>query len=325
MLNDLSVGFMLLYSGPATEACDVRTVCPMIVKTSNRFSCSACIQDIDIDMAQASAQCIKTIAETTSPRFMKDGLGNFRFAVAACCVPYIPFFPVAKASKDLEGLAFAIGLENGHLAQTLLSKCGTVANVPTRFREGMREALLPVQKLCESFGNHAGTSKQIVEFLGIDTSLNPSLDDSGSVARAVELLDEVDVFGGPGSLAAASAITKSLQSIPDIRRTGYCGLMLPLCEDTRLAELSYQGLTIANLLSISSVCGVGIDTVPIPGNCSVEQLKSLLLDVVALAHRWKKSLSCRVFPLTTKEAGESTTFDFPHMINAMVMSVRPPT
>lgn len=279
-------------------------------------------------MADACAQCIKTLSQTTSPAFMEDGLGNFRFAVAASCVPFIPYFPVAKASSNQEGVAFAIGLENGRLAQRLLSQCHSIANISTMFGGGMQEALLPLQVLCESFQKNVASSNNkeqprppLVEFVGIDTSLNPSLDDSGSIARALEMLEEVDVFGGLGSLAAASAITTTLQSIPGIKRTGYCGLMLPLCEDTRLAELSGQGLTIDKLLAISSVCGVGIDTVPLPGDCTVQQLKSVILDVAGLAHRWNKSLSCRVFPLMSKKAGDTTTFDFPHMVNAKVMSL----
>ncbi|KAL7561209.1 hypothetical protein ACA910_004135 [Epithemia clementina (nom. ined.)] len=308
--------------GSATKPQDAQELCPMIIETSKIFSCSADIGAHDIAMAEACAHCVKTVSQTTAPSFMKDGLGNFRFAVAACCVPNIPFFPVAKANQGGdEDLAFAIGLENGSLAQRLLSDCGSIANIPTGFRDGMQKALSPLQDLCESFEQRVNSNQneQLVKFLGIDTSLNPSLDENGSVAHALEILEEVQTFGGPGSLAAASAITTTLQSLPGIKRVGYCGLMLPLCEDSRLAELSGEGLGITNLLSISSVCGVGIDTVPIPGDCTVQELKALFLDVSALAHRWNKSLSCRVFPLVSKKAGDSTTFDFPHMINAKVL------
>ena len=276
-------------------------------------------------MARACADCVKTIAETDTPDFMKNGLGNFRFAVAACCAPFIPFFPAAKASSTQQGLSFALGLENGALAQSLLSECRSIANISSTFRNGMQQALLPLQTLCQAFETSSTTNTAsndvTVEYLGIDTSLNPSLEKTGSVAHALEKLDEVLVFGGPGSLAAAASITTCLQSLPGIKRTGYCGLMLPLCEDSRLAELSDKNLAISNLLSISSVCGVGIDTVPIPGDCTTEDLMSLFLDVAGLAHRWDKSLSCRVFPLVSMKAGERTTFDFPHMINAHVMSL----
>jgi len=154
------------------------------------------------------------------------------------------------------------------------------------------------------------------EFVGIDTSLNPSLDEGGSVAKAIETLDEVESFGGPGTLSAVATITQSLQSLPNI--CGYSGLMLPLCEDQRLVELA---LPISQLLSISQVCGVGVDTVPVPGDCSETELACLLLDVAGLAHRWEKSLSCRVFPVPGKQAGDWTDFDSPYMVNAKILPI----
>ena len=167
-----------------------------------------------------------------------------------------------------------------------------------------------------------------VKYLGIDTSLNPSLDDGGSVADAIESLEEVrGDFGGTGSMSAAAAVTLALQSIPDILTTGYSGLMLPVLEDQRLAELGVKSektqdcLSIQKLLTISSVCGVGIDTVPIPGDVCIENLSSLILDVAALAGRWNKPLSCRVFPVPGGKAGEKTTFDSPYMCNSCIFDL----
>jgi hypothetical protein len=94
--------------------------------------------------------------------------------------------------------------------------------------------------------------------------------------------------------------------------------MLPVCEDARLAELAEtQQLRLADLLSISSVCGVGIDTVPLPGDVTDTSLASLVLDVAGLADRWNKPLSCRVFPLPGKKFGDHTSFDSPHLISAV--------
>mmetsp|Transcript_2341 Transcript_2341/g.5035 ORF Transcript_2341/g.5035 Transcript_2341/m.5035 type:complete len:127 (-) Transcript_2341:352-732(-) len=107
-----------------------------------------------------------------------------------------------------------------------------------------------------------------------------------------------------------------------IKLTGYNGLMLPLCEDRRLAQLATEGkLRMTDLLNVSSVCGVGIDTVPIPGDANADELTSLLLDVVGLAERWNKPLSCRVFPVPNKKVGEMTTFDSPYLVNSKILPV----
>lgn len=141
------------------------------------------------------------------------------------------------------------------------------------------------------------------------------------MAAAIEGLAEVDSFGGPGTVAAAAAITTALQALPGIERTGYCGLMLPVCEDRRLAELASAptaALGVSDLLSISGVCGVGVDTVPLAGDVSRDRLTSLLLDVAGLAARWDKSLSCRVLPFVGKQPGDLTDFDSPYMVNTNV-------
>jgi uncharacterized protein (UPF0210 family) len=159
----------------------------------------------------------------------------------------------------------------------------------------------------------------------MDTSLNPSLDESeeGSVAGALEELDEIVEFGGVGSIAAAAAITTAIQAIP-LKRTGYCGLMLPVCEDRRLAALAKESpsaVSINTLMSISSVCGVGIDTVPLSGSVSAARLAALYLDIAGLAARWSKPLSVRVFPIPGAITGETTLLDSPYLIDTNVFRI----
>ena len=326
MLEAKNIQFCSL--GPSLDPNDTINICPIIVATSGKFSCSAKINAGDIEASRAAAQCMKKIStlgeeDQTSGAddnsHIKGGLGNFRFC-AASCIECVPFFPGARATSDDDhSFSFAIGLENGGFACTLLEEAKSIGNIKHVFDTRMREELLPIQDVCMKFEKE-NTS---IEYLGIDTSFNPSLDEGGSIAEAIESLEEVrGNFGGTGSLSAAAAITTSLQSIKDIKTTGYSGLMLPVLEDQRLAELANKdGLTIQQLLCISSVCGVGIDTVPIPGNVSEDNLSSLILDVAALACRWNKPLSCRVFPVPGKNAGEMTTFDSPYMVNSRIFKL----
>ena len=335
----------------------VTVCCKIIEYAGGRFSCSYEVPAGSTKHARAAAQCIVQISQ------FDDGcLGNFRFcAVADCNTPYIPFFPAAKSGSAKEHkhasanehddtttiVKFAIGLENGGLARQLLKECHSIGNIPTQFKQSMTDMLTPVQQICENVVDTATatttsttitiptTTTTKIQYLGIDTSLNPSLDDNGSVAEAIEQLIELNgkPFGCSGTLAAAAAITQALQTMTNITTVGYCGLMLPVCEDVRLAQLASSSSSssdgqsqfqIRDLLSISSVCGVGVDTVPLAGNTDVLTIASLLLDVSGIANRWKKSLSCRVFPIPNKEVGDSTAplfDDFPHLINSKVMGL----
>lgn len=307
--------------GPASTIEELEICRDLIVSQSHRLSCSVKLEANDVKMAQEAAATIQQISRLNHGSHVQNGLGNFRFCVSHA-KSNIPFFPVAFSAtptgnhadcSSIQGVA--IGLENGKLAQRILAMCGSLDKVPTIFHDQMASVLKPLEMIVMK------KSKDLnVPYLGMDTSLNPSLDKDGSVAGALEEL--VPQFGGPGSLAAAAAITTVLQRLP-IQRVGYCGLMLPVCEDARLVELAGQNnLRVADLLSISHVCGVGVDTVPIADDTSTEALAGLLLDVVGLAARWDKPLSCRVFPVPGKQAGEQTTFDdSPYMMNSKIFGL----
>ena len=323
--------------GPARNR-EERIVCPIIVSASGKFSCSAIVPAGDSNVAMEVAETILFISklgnEETAPPFVKGGLGNFRFCAACSCQPFIPFFPAAKSeSTDSENanrndrLKFAVGFENGIAARQLLQECSSISKIRPDFGNAFAAMLEPVQAICEVVANQRNAT-----FLGIDSSLNPSLDKDGSVAEAMEQLTELQgCFGRSGTLSAAAEITKALQNLPNIKLCGYCGLMLPVCEDTRLAELAQassdndetrRALRISDLLSISSVCGVGVDTVPIPGDCLKQDLAALILDVAGIAGRWNKSLSCRVFPVPGRQAGDFTDFGSPYMVNTKIFSIR---
>ncbi|KAL3809796.1 hypothetical protein ACHAXA_003033 [Cyclostephanos tholiformis] len=370
--------------GPSTIPNHTTEICPVIVSSSHRFSCSANVDSCDLNAARAASACMIRISKLGDDGYDNDGIdggdhhvrggiGNFRFC-ASSRIDTVPFFPGARSppvrptltsppddDDDDDGendetggggecdnrprttttmmMGFAIGLENGGFARMLLEEAKTISEIKRVFNGRLRDELLIVQGVCTSFVSSHHRTRRCddddcavdIRYMGIDTSLNPSLDDGGSVADAIECLGEVcGDFGRYGTMAAASAITTSLQSIPDVLITGYCGLMLPVLEDRRLAELASvisEGggdsgggcrLTIDKIMCISSVCGVGVDTVPIPGKVDEDALTSLILDVAALAGRWDKPLSCRVFPVPGKVAGEMTTFDSPYLCNSRI-------
>jgi uncharacterized protein (UPF0210 family) len=93
-------------------------------------------------------------------------------------------------------------------------------------------------------------------------------------------------------------------------------------EDAVLAGRASEGsLTVKDLLMYSAVCGTGLDTIPLPGDVTVEQLQPLLLDLAALALRLNKPLTARLMPIPGKQAGDPTEFDFPFFANSRVMAL----
>ena len=98
--------------------------------------------------------------------------------------------------------------------------------------------------------------------------------------------------------------------------------MQPVLEDSVLAKRAAEGaLTIKDVLLYSAVCGTGLDTIPIPGDTTTEQLVPLLLDISALALRLDKPLTARLMPVPGKKAGDETNFDFGFFANSKVMKL----
>ena len=80
-------------------------------------------------------------------------------------------------------------------------------------------------------------------------------------------------------------------------------------------------LTVKDLLLYSTVCGTGLDTVPLPGDVTVEQLYALLLDLAALALRLGKPLTARLMPIPGKAAGDEIHFNWDYFADGRVMAL----
>ena len=159
-----------------------------------------------------------------------------------------------------------------------------------------------------------------VNFAGFDISLAPFPGELTSLGAALERLG-LPALGWAGSTAAAAFLASTLDR-GNWRRAGFNGLMLPVLEDSTLAARAAEGvLTAKDLLLFSTVCGAGLDTLPLPGDSSPEQLSALLLDVAALACRLNKPLTARLMPVPGKQAGEQTSFVFDYFVNSRVMAL----
>jgi hypothetical protein len=240
-----------------------------------------------------------------------NGFANLNFAALANVPPGAPFFPAAY--HDGDDPEFALALEAADLAVSAFSNAKTV-------EEGR-------QALVDMLEEHARALTRVADFLkyrhmirfgGMDFSLAPFPEESRSLGAAFERLG-VPAVGLHGSLAAAAILTESIEGAHFLR-AGFSGLMMPVLEDAVLARRAAEGvLTVKDLLLYSAVCGTGLDTIPLPGDVSREQLTALLLDLSALALRLDKPLTSRLMPVPGKAAGDATKFDFGYFANSRVM------
>ena len=243
-----------------------------------------------------------------------NGFANLHFTALANVSANAPFFPGAYHTSDQP--AFGIAVECADLAVSAFDGRQTVDDGRQWLVAEITKHGQTITKVAQSLV----TNPQLLTFKGIDFSLAPFPDDEHSLGKAVENMG-VPRIGLHGSLAAAAVLTDAIERA-DFPHIGFNGFMQPILEDSILARRAAEGvLTVKDALLYSAVCGTGLDTVPLAGDVTAEQLTPLLLDICALALRLNKPLTARLMPIPGKKAGDDTTFDFAFFANGRVMAL----
>jgi hypothetical protein len=280
-----------------------------LIGSTRNLSCSVAVarpgggENRSAEMAAAAS--IQELSRTTPA-----GLGNFRFAAAANVPAGTPFFPVAYH----EGApAFSLGLESAGLVGEAFRSAANPAAARERLRLTLDSELTRVERLALALA-----ARERRRYLGIDASPAPGLD--RSIGEAIEALTGRP-FGSPSTLSACALITDVVRSLA-VKTCGYSGLMLPVLEDPTLARRAAEGtFGVPELLLYSSVCGTGLDVVPLPGDTSVEGLSAVIGDVAALAVKWGKPLSARLLPVPGVATGGVAHFDDPRLTDSVAMGI----
>ena len=227
--------------------------------------------------------------------------------------PGVPVLPAAY--HDAGGPAVAIGVEAADLAVQAFADAPFSGDARRRLIDLIETG---ARRVAEAVGRSC--RRRIASEEWISRSRR-SPDAAHSIGTAFEALSGSRA-GERGTLAAVAFIADTLDRA-QFARTGYSGIFLPVLEDAVLAARAADGcLTVSDLLLWSSVCGTGLDTVPLPGDITVEALAAVLLDVAALALRLDKPLSARLMPMPGKRAGDAVTFDFPFFAPSRVLARR---
>ena len=309
-----SLGFAYISFGPALpeQPRSYRRVPAILKETDSLFVTGFMTREnsvVDLNAVRACAWII----HQTAPQH-KDGFNNLRFSALGNVPPNCPYFPSAYAEAG-NGLGFALAIESADAAYTVFSKAASFESARTELLEQLhsftREIELEIAQVTESSD---------FTFHGFDISLAPYPAPGCSLGEAIETLG-LPGYGLAGSLAASAFVTSTLD-MGKWRKAGFNGLMAPVLEDAMLAQRAADGtLTVKDLVMFSAVCGTGLDTLPLPGDVSEDQLYAILLDIAALSQRLSKPLTARLMPIPGKQPGDETSFDFEYFANSRVMGL----
>ena len=297
----LNIGPAVMKKSDPLESIDVLGEVLASAKTANASALIATEEGINWPAINATAKMLKYVSEKSV-----RGQGTFNFAVTAMVKPGTPFYP---GSYHLgAGKQFAVGLEGaGVVAEAFRANAGD----PEKARAALAQAWNAELTQAETIAQKVA-AKSKWEYTGIDPTPPPRMDNS--IGTAIENYTG-QPFGSSGTMTAAGIITSAVKSVK-VKQVGYAGLMLPILEDKRLAQRWTEGhITIDALLAYSSVCATGLDTVPLPGDVTPEQLARIYGDMATLAYKWNKPLTARLQPAPGKHAGEMTDFQDPFLTN----------
>jgi uncharacterized protein len=307
-----SHGFTYLSLGPALpQVPQSYELIPAILAATHTVFLSGIISDASLGISLPAVQACGRVIAQIAP-LDPNGFTNLNFSALANVPANAPFFPAAYHRGERP--AFALAVESADQAVTDFSSAHSLAEARQTLLDSLEQSAERIEKVAVELEKRFG-----IAFLGLDFSLAPYPDDCCSLGGAMEQLG-VAQLGQCGSLAAAAFVADTLDR-GRWKRAGFNGLMLPVLEDSVLARRSQDSLTLKDLLLYSAVCGTGLDTVPLPGDASPEQLSAVLLDLAALSVRLDKPLTARLMPVPGKKAGEPTSFDFSFFANGFIMAL----
>jgi uncharacterized protein (UPF0210 family) len=276
-------------------------------KVTNSSAIIAAEDGVHWETIHRVAHLVKYLSNNTP-----HGQGNFRFAATAMVAPYGPFYPASYHTAA--GGKFAIGLESANVVRRVLSETkGVPQQASGKLSSELSRYAREAEVIALDFAQQSGW-----DYLGLDPTPAPAGD--VSIGAAIEAYTG-HPFGSSGTLSTTFLITAAVRSV-QAKQVGYAGLMLPVLEDETLAKRWSEGkVSIDALLSYSSVCATGLDTLPLPGDVTDDQIARILGDVAALASKWHKPLTARLLPVKNKYAGDTSDFDDPHLTNAKIQAM----
>jgi uncharacterized protein (UPF0210 family) len=310
----LERGFAYVSLGPALpEQIESYAMIPEMLAATNSVFFGANLLDKNGKIIPPAIRAAAGIIHKTAV-IEKDGFANLRFAALAGVKPFTPFFPAAYGQGAEP--AFSIAVECADVFVAVFKEA-------RNFQEARRNSLKVLEGAATQMTEvyHALQQEFPLEFKGFDFSPAPYPGEMSSLGYAIESLG-VPALGGHGSAAAAAFLAGILDE-GNWQKVGFNGLMLPVLEDTGLAERADQGsLEIDDLLLYSCLCGTGLDTVPLPGDTSPEQIVAVLMDLAGISARLSKPLTARLMPIPGKKAGDAIRFDFEYFASSRVMGLR---
>ena len=266
---------------------------------------------IHMDAVRRMGTVIKEAAELSAEQ---AGVNCARLVVFCNAVEDNPFIAGAMHGVGEGDLTINVGVSGPGVVLAALERLGRSGRDVdlASIAETIKAMAFKVTRAGEMVGREvARRLGEEYRFGVVDLSLAPTPAVGDSVARILEAIG-LEHIGAPGTTAALALLTDAVKKggmMASSQVGGLSGAFIPVMEDEGMAEAVRVGaLSIEKLEAMTSICSVGLDMVPVPGDTSAETISALIADEAAIGMMNNKTTASRIIPVPGRKAGEIVDF-----------------
>jgi hypothetical protein len=311
---DLIGGYSALVHGGLTAAAkNYLESLPAALASTQRVcaSVNAATTKAGINMTAVAllGQKIRDIAQATADR---QGFGCAKLCVFANAPEDNPFMAGGFHGEGSPDTVIHIGVSGPGVVKRALERLhqtlpGSALN---DIAEEIKSTAFRVTRVGELIGREVA-ARLGVAFGIVDLSLAPAPKMGDSVGEILHQIG-IDQIGAPGSTAALALLNDAVKKgglFASSSVGGLSGAFLPVTEDSALAHAVATGsLTLEKLEAMTSVCSLGLDMIPVPGDTDPDTLAALIADELAIGVYNQKTTATRLIPVPGKKAGDTVSF-----------------
>ncbi len=263
---------------------------------------------INMDAVYEMSKAIKKAADMTAD---DDGLACAKLCVFSNIPQDMPFMAGAYLGVGVSDAVINVGVSGPGVVKraierNLADKHLTLGGIA----EIIKRTACKVTRVGELIGREVADSLGI-QFGVVDLSLAPTPTVGDSIGEIFQALG-LSHIGVPGSTAALAMLNDAVKkggAFASSHVGGLSGAFIPVSEDLNIANAAHRGyLSIEKLEALTSVCSVGLDMVPVPGDITVQTLAGIIADEMAIGMVNAKTTATRIIPVPGKKAGEKVFF-----------------
>ncbi len=266
---------------------------------------------INMDAVRKAGHAIKAMSEADKAN---NSFACAKLVIFANMPDDNPFMAGATHGSGEADAAINIGVSGPGVIkralQRLIEQAGAAHVTLTDLAEEIKITAFRVTRVGELIGRELAQSLG-VQFGIVDLSLAPTPAVGDSIGEILQVMG-ISAIGAPGSTAAVALLNDAVKkggAFASSSVGGLSGAFIPVMEDAALADAAAKGsLTLDKLEAMTSVCSVGLDMVPIPGDTPADTISAIIADEMAIGVVNNKTTATRLIPVAGKAAGEYVSF-----------------